>query len=174
MKKNIQLLFLLVLGCFVNYEISAQVEQGALDATEAFFTAKMCDDYETLISLIMPDLIEQAGGRERMRATLSKIQENQISKGIFLQEYKIKQEFEQTKTKSETHVLVPFMTISKVPGGTLTNEGHLIAVGTDNNTKWYIVETSSLNEYNIQKVVANWDNSILLPFKKSPVFKEDK
>ncbi|MFN3800649.1 hypothetical protein [Belliella pelovolcani] len=152
----------------------AQVDQGAIDATESYFTAKMCDDYETLINLTLPDLIEQAGGRERMRSALSKIHDNQRAKGIVLQEFKIKEEIEQAKTKSETHVLIPTLTVSKVPGGKVTAESYLIAVGTEGNSKWYVVETSSLNEYNIHKVIANWDNSIVLPYKKSPVFKEDK
>ena len=134
----------------------------------------MCDDYETLLNLTLPDLIEQAGGREKMRVALSKIHENQRSKGIILQDYKIKQEIEQAKTKLETHVLIPIVTVSKVPGGSVTSESHLIAVGLEGNSKWHIVETTSLNEYNIHKVIANWDNSIVLPFKKAPVFKEDK
>ncbi|WP_169315096.1 hypothetical protein [Belliella baltica] len=165
---------ILIISFSTNLLGYSQTEQGALDATEAYFTAKMCDDYETLLNLTLPDLIEQAGGRESMKATLSKIHDNQRAKGIVLQGYKIKQDIEQAKTKLETHVLIPIVTISKVPGGTVTTEGHLIAVGSDENSKWHIVETSSLNEFNIHKVIANWDNTIVLPYKKAPVFKEDK
>ncbi|GAB2616182.1 hypothetical protein [Belliella aquatica] len=174
MKKPLLTLTILLIGFSISSNSFCQTEQGALDATEAYFTAKMCDDYETLLNLTLPDLIEQAGGRESMRATLSKIHNNQRSKGIILQDYKIKQEIKQAKTKLETHVLIPIVTVSKVPGGTVTSESHLIAVGLEGNSKWHIVETSSLNEYNIHKVIANWDNTIVLPYKKAPVFKEDK
>lgn len=174
MRITLHLLLFLIAGLSINQFVYGQTEQGALDATEAYFTAKMCDDYETLLNLTLPDLIEQAGGRESMRATLSKIHNNQRSKGIILQDYKIKQEIEQAKTKLETHVLIPIVTISKVPGGTVTSESHLIAVGLEGNSKWHIVETSSLNEHNIHKVIASWDNTIVLPYKKAPVFKEDK
>ena len=174
MKTPLQFIIFFITSALVIQTTKAQVDQGAIDATEAYFTAKMCDDFETLINLTLPDLIDQAGGRDRMMTALSKIHNNQRSKGILLQEFKIKEEIEQTKTKSETPVLIPTVTISKVPGGTVTTESHLIAVGTESNSKWYIVETSSLNEFNIQRVIANWDNSIMLPFKKSPVFKEDK
>lgn len=174
MKPTLHLLSFLLVSLSTNLLVYSQTDQGALDATEAYFTAKMCDDYETLLNLTLPDLIDQAGGRENMRATLSKIHGNQRSKGIILQDYKIKQDIEQAKTKTETHVLIPIVTISKVPGGTVTSESHLIAVGLEGNSKWHIVETSSLNEYNIHKVIANWDNTIVLPYKKAPVFKEDK
>jgi hypothetical protein len=47
-------------------------------------------------------------------------------------------------------------------------------VGTEENSRWYIIETTSLDDGNVNKVLASWDNTMLIPFKKAPIYKEDK
>lgn len=152
----------------------AQNEIDVQDAVAAYFNAKLCEDYETMLGYTYPDVVEKAGGIEKVRLALLQIQETQKKKGFILQEYKTKPAVQQVVTGEETHAIVPVTTVSKVPGGKVITETNVIAVGTEKNTRWYIIETTALDDGNVSKVLATWDNTMLLPFKKAPIFKEDK
>lgn len=176
MLKHKNNLLLLVIFMFISFGISAQtpVEIDIQAAAQAYFNAKLCEDYETLLGFTYPDVIEKAGGPENVKKALVQIHDTQSKKGMLLQRYTIKPPLQLTKTGEETHAIVPVTTVSKVPGGKVTSDVHVIAVGTENNNRWYIIETTSLDDGNVSKVLASWDNSMMLPFKKMPIFREDR
>ncbi|MCH6201179.1 hypothetical protein MMU07_16455 [Aquiflexum sp. LQ15W] len=174
MKKSFQNISLLLLSLFFSFQSFAQVEIDIQEAAKSYYNAKMCDDYQTLLKFTYPDVIEKAGGPENVIKALELIHETQRKKGFVLQEFKSKPHIQLTETGEETHAIVPVTTISKVPGGKVITESHIIVVGVEENTRWYIIETTSLDDGNIKKVLASWDNTMLLPFKKAPIFKEDK
>ena len=169
-------LLLLVSILAISFRLSAQtqVELDIQGAAQAYFNAKLCDDYETLLGYTYPDVVEKAGGSENVKKALIQIQETQRKKGMLLQQYKIKPPLQMTKTGEETHAIVPVTTVSKVPGGKVTTDAHIIAVGTENNNRWFIIETTSLDDGNVSKVLASWDNTMMLPYKKAPIFREDR
>jgi hypothetical protein len=173
LKKNLLLLVAMMAICF-GLSAQNQIELDIQAAAQAYFNAKLCDDYETLLGYTYPDVIEKAGGPENVKKALVLIQETQKKKGFVLHQYKIKPPLQQTKAGEETHAIVPITTVSKVPGGKVTTDAHIIAVGTENNSRWYIIETTSLDDGNVSKVLASWDNTMMLPFKKMPIFKEDR
>jgi hypothetical protein len=174
MKKSFKNISLLLLSLFFSFQSFAQVEIDIQEAAKSYYSAKMCDDYQTLLTFTYPDVIEKAGGPENVIKALELIHETQRKKGFVLQEFKSKPHIQLTQTGEETHAIVPVTTISKVPGGKVITESHIIVVGVEENTRWYIIETTSLDDGNIKKVLASWDNTMLLPFKKAPIFKEDK
>lgn len=160
----------------ISLGISAQtnIEIDIQAAAQAYFNAKLCEDYETLLGFTYPDVIEKAGGPENVKKALVLIHDTQRKKGMLLQQYTIKPPLQLTKTGEETHAIVPVTTVSKVPGGKVSSDVHIIAVGTENNNRWYIIETTSLDDGNVSKVLASWDNTMMLPYKKAPIFKEDR
>jgi hypothetical protein len=174
MKKTIGRLAILAIFLGFSHFTLAQGEIDVQDAVAAYFNAKLCEDYETMLGYTYPDVVEKAGGIDNVRKALIQIQETQKKKGFILQEYKTKPALQQVVTGEETHAIVPVTTVSKVPGGKVITETNVIAVGTEKNTRWYIIETTALDDGNVSKVLATWDNTMLLPFKKAPVFKEDK
>lgn len=169
-------LLLLVILWVISFGLSAQtpIEIDIQAAAQAYFNAKLCEDYETLLGFTYPDVIEKAGGPENVKKALVLIHDTHSKKGMLLQKYTIKPPLQLTKTGEETHAILPVTTVSKVPGGKVTSDVHIIAVGTENNNRWYIIETTSLDDGNVSKVLASWDNSMMLPFKKAPIFKEDR
>lgn len=174
MKKSIQKSSTLLLCLFFSFQTHAQIEFDIQEAAKAYYSAKMCDDYQTLLGFTYPDVVEKAGGSENVIKALELIHETQRKKGFVLQEFKSKPHIQLTETGEETHAIVPVTTVSKVPGGKVITEGYIIVVGTEKNTRWYIIETTSLDDGNVNKVLASWDNTMLIPFKKAPVFREDK
>lgn len=174
MKKTTFWMAVLAIFLGFNHFSYSQSEIDVQDAVAAYFNAKLCEDYETMLGYTYPDVVEKAGGPENVRKALIQIQDNQKKKGFILQEYKTKPALQQVVTGEETHAIVPVTTVSKVPGGKVITETNVIAVGTEKNTRWYIIETTALDDANVSKVLASWDNTMLLPFKKAPVFIEDK
>lgn len=164
----------LIMALFFASPVWAQIESEISEAAAAYARAHIREDYEALLNFTYPDLIEKAGSREDMKKTLILIKENQKKNGISLQSYKVKDQIAFTKVGQEIHAIVPTTTISKAPGGRLTQESFLIAVRTESSGSWYFIETTLLNERNLPKVIPTWDNSLMLPNKQAPVFKEDK
>jgi hypothetical protein len=162
--------------CFlISFHISkAQVESSIVDAAHAYARAQINSDVESILNFTYPSLIEQAGGHENMRKTLLMIHQKQQSKGVKLQDFRVKESIQHTHSHGEIHALVPVVTTSKVPGGQLITEANLIAVSEAGTDRWYFIETTSIDERNVIKVLENWDGTLILPFKKAPIFKEDK
>ncbi|MFD2202740.1 hypothetical protein [Shivajiella indica] len=156
------------------FSTSAQIETSIIEAAHAYARAQINSDVESILKFTYPGLIEQAGGYESMKNTWKKIQQNQIEKGIKMQDFKVQEPIQHTRSNGEVHALVPVVTTSKVPGGRLISESVLIAVSDTGNDNWFFIETTSIDEGNVGKVLENWDGTLVLPFKKAPVFKEDK
>lgn len=173
--KTVQKFFLaIVVAVLAISNLAAQVEIDIQDAVSAYFDAKLCEDYETLVGFTYPDVVEKAGGEDKVRKAIVHIHESQKKKGFVLQQYKTMPVLQHAKVGEELHAIVPVTTISKVPGGKVFNEISVIVVGTNDLQRWYVIETTSLDEMNVSKVLANWDETMIIPYKKAPVFKEDK
>jgi hypothetical protein len=164
----------LILALFLASPVWAQIENEISEAAAAYARAHIREDFEALLNFTYPDLIEKAGSREDMKKTLVLIKENQKKNGISLQSYKVKDQITFSKVGQEIHAIVPITTVSKAPGGRLTQESFLIAVRPESSENWYFIETTLLNERNLPKVIPTWDNSLMLPIKQAPVFKEDR
>ena len=156
------------------FSSSAQIEASIIEAAHSYARAQINSDVESILKFTYPGLIEQAGGYESMKNTWKKIQQNQIEKGIRLQDFKVKEPILHTRSNGEIHALVPIVTTSKVKGGKLTAESYLISVSETEQGNWYFIETTLIDDGNVTKVLENWDGTLILPFKKAPVFKEDK
>ncbi|WP_114749577.1 hypothetical protein [Pleomorphovibrio marinus] len=152
----------------------AQVEEEIKVAAQIYAYALKHHDQDVLLDFTYPALVEKAGGRPAMKRILQGIQQTQLEKGQVFQGLELRFPINHVKVKEEIHALVPVVIKSKVPGGILISETTLIAVATDQRSNWYFIETTSLDERNVQKVVPTWDNSLMLPPKKAPIFKEDK
>lgn len=170
-----KLLFGLIFWTGVQVQTAhGQVVEEIKTAGQIYAYAQLHGDHEILLDFTYPSLIEKAGGREAMKELLKQIQETKKRQGQRLASLQFGEEIRTVKVKDEVHAIVPVKQVTKVPGGTLITESNLIAVGTENRENWYFIETTSLEENNIQKVLPNWDFTLTLPFKKPPVFKEDK
>ena len=151
----------------------AQVIDEIKTSGQIYAFAQVHGDQDILLDFTYPELIDKAGGPEAMKNMLRQIYQTRSEKGQYVQELEIKEPIVFSHVKDEIHALVPIVTTLKVPGGLLITPATIIAVGTGNRQNWYFIETTSINDRNVQKVLPNWDNSLTLPFKSPSVFKED-
>ncbi|WP_339717308.1 hypothetical protein [Cyclobacterium amurskyense] len=164
---------LFICACQFTLTAEAQVIEEIKTAGQIYAYAQIHGDYEILLDFTYPILIEKAGGRPAMKNILKQIQDTKINKGQKLTTLEFGDDIQFSSNATEIHAVVPITTVTKVPGGTITSESNLVAVGTENRGNWYFIETTSINEQNISKVLPTWDHSLELPYKKPPVFKED-
>jgi len=157
---------------FIGYA-NAQFSEAIREAAQMYAQANLNEDYELLLDFTYPSVIEHAGGREAYKKLLIQLNEIQKNRGMRLNEFIIKDPLDHVKAGNEFHAIVPYRTVSKVKGGRLTAENTLIAVAAEGKEKWYFIETASLTERNLAKVLPTWDNTLLLPMKKAPIYKED-
>jgi hypothetical protein len=172
MVKNIFYTLILMIGQFT-LTSQAQVIEEIKTAGQIYAYAQIHGDHEILLDFTYPGLIEKAGGRLAMKNILEKIQQTKKEKGQKLTLLEFGDDIQITNNATEVHAVVPITTVTKVPGGTITSESNLIAVGTENRSNWYFIETTSINEQNISKLLPGWDHKLELPYKKPPVFRED-
>ncbi|WP_194774438.1 hypothetical protein [Pararhodonellum marinum] len=152
----------------------AQDKVEILEASLDYALAQLNEDYEMLLDFTYPGIISSVGGRNAMEKTLIQVNQTQKTKGKFLIDYRVK---EATVTKlvgEEFHALIPITTVTQVPGGKITTESVLIGVLSIPDHRWYFIETATLTERNIPKVLPQWDFTLNLPLKKAPVFKEER
>lgn len=171
MLKQVFLIKILVFG-FIGLA-NAQFSEDIREAAQMYAQANLNEDYELLVDLTYPSVIEHAGGREAYKKLLIQLNEIQKNRGMRLNEFIIKEPVDFTKAGNEFHAIVPYRSITQVKGGKLTAENTLIAVAAEGKEKWYFVETASLTDRNLVKVLPNWDNTLILPMKKAPIYKED-
>lgn len=168
------LLCCLIMGMASTKFATAQIEEEIKTAGQIYAYAQIHGDHEVLLDFTYPTLIEKIGGRDAMKNMLRQIHDTQKAKGLHLTSLKISDPIQSVRVKDEIHAIVPIVTTATVPGGLLITEGNLIAVGTNDRQNWYFIETTSLDERNISKVLPDWNHALTLPFKKPPVFKENK
>jgi hypothetical protein len=162
--------FMIISMCFA---AKAQFSEEIVQAAKIYAQAHLNEDYELLLDYTYPTVIEQAGGREAYKKVLQQVNELQKTRGMRLAQFEIHDPLEQVKVGKEYHVIVPYRSITKVKGGKLTADNTLIAVATESKSKWYFIETTSLTERNLVKVLPAWNNTLELPMKKAPIYKED-
>ncbi|WP_154858869.1 hypothetical protein [Cyclobacterium xiamenense] len=168
------LLGIIFWGTMLSLHAQNQIREEIKTAGQIYAYAQLHGDHEILLDFTYPALIEKAGGRDAMKKLLKQIQETKQARGQRLASLEFGEEIEAVQVADEVHAIVPVTLVTKVPGGTLISDSNLIAVGTEDRANWYFIETTSLEEKNIQKVLPTWDFRLALPFKKPPVFKEDK
>ena len=164
---------LFICTCQLTLSAEAQVIEEIKTAGQIYAYAQIHGDYEILLDFTYPMFIERAGGRPAMKKILKQIQETKSKKGQKLTSLEFGDDIQFTTNATEVHAIVPIISVTRVPGGTIITESNLIAVGTESRGNWYFIETTSINEQNISKVLPNWNHSLELPYKKSPVYKEE-
>ena len=165
--------FLGIFFFLLTMNVQAQIIDEIKTAAQIYAFAQVHGDQDILLDFTYPELITKAGGPEAMKRILGQIHQTRIKEGQVVKELEIKEPIVFSQVMDEIHALVPIVTTLKVPGGLLITPSTIIAVGTSQRENWYFIETTSIDERNVKKVLPTWDNSLTLPFKSPSIFKED-
>lgn len=136
--------------------------QKAADAT-------LAGDWETLINLTHPKIVELAGGRAKMLELLE-TQMGQMKKdGIVLKESAAGTPTQIAEAESTLYSVVPTRNVIEVPQGTLISNSYLIGASSDGGEHWTFIDSSPGSE-RIRQIFPELPDSLELPEKEQPAF----
>ncbi|EON74778.1 hypothetical protein ADIS_4749 [Lunatimonas lonarensis] len=172
MAKPLFVLFFATALGFLAQNAKAQLSEEIKTAAQIYAFAQVNEDLDMILDMTYPKLVEKAGGAENMKSMIARLREAEAAKGHRLKELLIKDPILSARVGNEIHAIVPIRSSIIVPDGLLTIESSLIAVDTEKRENRYFIETSALDDRNVQKVLTTWDDSLTLPAKKPTVFQD--
>lgn len=138
---------------------------------EEFANAVVKSDFNKVIDLLHPIVIEEAGGREKLLELVTKDMEemkksrNEIISAVVGDAKQIE------KVDNELFAVLPLTLTLKSPEGNGTQETHMVAVSNDSGSNWKFVSHLNQEEFNkrFPKVT-----KLQIPAVKEPVFEKNK
>jgi hypothetical protein len=160
----------LVLSCLVAHNAAAdpQTERIRAAATEnstAFTTA----NYDRLVDLTYPKVVELLGGREKMIELLRHGTEDMKSRGSVIVGADVAEPKDVITAGDKRFAIVPMTVHVKVPEGTLRAPGFLLAVSTDGGKAWTFIDGAGLTREKLTQVFPDLPSELSLPALERPV-----
>ena len=165
-----QLLLVLAFSCLVAYHAAAdpqteRIRQAAKENSTAFTTA----NYDRLVDLTYPKVVELLGGREKMIELLRRGAEDMKSHGSSILGADIAEPKEVITAGDKRFAIVPMIVHVKVPEGTLRTNGFLLAVSTDQGKAWTFIDGAGLTREKLTQVFPDFPSEVSLPAPERPV-----
>jgi len=156
--------------CLVAYNAAAdpqteRIRQAAKENSTAFATA----NYDRLVDLTYPKVVELLGGREKMIELLRRGAEDMKSHGSSILGADIAEPKEVITAGDKRFAIVPMIVHVKVPEGTLRTNGFLLAVSTDQGKAWTFIDGAGLTREKLTQVFPDFPSEVSLPAPERPV-----
>lgn len=130
-------------------------------------------DFNRVVDLTYPKLVELIGGRERMVSLLEKGRREMKAQGNEYISVSIHQPQELVTIGIRTFAIVPFSLKLKASGGTLVQEAFLIGISGDKGHAWTFIDGTNLDEEKLKALLPDAAGKIRLPEKQAPVFQKN-
>ncbi len=168
MKHYLSLVF--ALSCLVAHNAAAdlqteRIRQAAKENSTAFTTA----NYDRLVDLTYPKVVELLGGREKMIELLRRGAEDMKSHGSAILGADIAEPKEVITAGDKRFAIVPMIVHIKVPQGTVRTNGFLLAVSTDQGKAWTFIDGAGLTREKLTQVFPDFPSEVSLPAPERPV-----
>ncbi|HJZ80646.1 MAG TPA: hypothetical protein VKD91_09875 [Pyrinomonadaceae bacterium] len=125
-------------------------------------------DYEKVIDLTYPKLIEYGGGRDKLLAAMTKELKSMEAEGVEIISSAPSAPSQFYHDASGIYAVVPMTSKFKAKDGTFQLEGSLIGISTDGGANWTFVDATGKDQTELRKVFPNLDK-LKLPPEKEPV-----
>lgn len=164
--------FLFIIMISVLASVAFGQNQNSIIKTQAMEMAKalLKKDFPTLTKFMHPNIIQIAGGQQRMIERMDTI--NAVAKqfGAEIKRIMIGNPGPIVKYKKELQVVLPQTTEMKTSFGNLAVETSLIAISTDGGKNWYFIDTSVYKLQDVKKAMPNLSPDLVVPPAKPPKF----
>lgn len=125
-------------------------------------------DYEKVIDLTYPKVVEVGGGREKLLAAMTEEVKSMESEGVEIISSNASAPTQIVHDTGGIFAVVPVTSKVKAQEGTFQTEGSLIGISTDGGQSWTFVDASGKDLTELKKVLPNLDK-LNLPADKAPV-----
>jgi hypothetical protein len=97
-------------------------------------------DYEKLIDLTYPGLVEWMGGRQAMLETMENSMKEIKGAGFSFDSSRVEEPTRIVKTKRRTYAVVPYQFVMKAPIGRFLQRSTMLGVSEDKGKSWTFVD----------------------------------
>ena len=156
-----------LLLCFLN--VSAQSEQVRRMQVgfEKYKSALIDKDYETLISLSHPRIVEMGGGKVYMIDDVKKDINMYEAIGVTLVDIQSKLPSSIIKAGDELHAMLPVERILKTPLDTTREANYFLATSPNGGASWYFVDMKKQDAESIKFFLPNYDSRLNVYLKQN-------
>ncbi len=153
--------------------VSAQYSARIKETAELMAAATKKNDLNTLAKYTYPKVLAAMGGRDKMIAAIQKGFKEMAAKGITFKDVSLGEPGKVVKAGNELHCLIPQYLSLNVTGGYITSTSSLLAVSADQGKSWTYVDAGNMTEQHIKILFPNFNKSLVIPPKTTPVFHAD-
>ena len=123
-------------------------------------------NFEKLVNLTYPVIVQKFGGKEKMVAFLSKDSQQMKVDGISLLTMEVGQPAQIEKVDSQVFALLPIKMTIKTPDGKFLGESSLVGISDDDGKSWKFI--SSIDQTRFNSVFPKAGEKIRMPKEKPP------
>lgn len=142
--------------------LKAQAEMYA----EAFKTG----NYEQMLEMTYPGLIEKLGGENQTLTSIKSSVEQLKSTGLSFAGIETSEPTDIVQAGKELHSIITQKISIKVPGGYLDTDLHFLAVSKDKGKSWTFMDTA---RNNVKELVPEFNSQLQIPKVGKPVFRRN-
>ncbi len=123
-------------------------------------------NFEKLVDLTYPVIVQKFGGKEKMAAFLSKDSQQMKADGISLLAMEVGQALQIEKVDRQMFALLPIKMTMKTPDGKFLGESALVGISDDDGKSWKFI--SSIDQTRFNSVFPKAGEKIKMPEEKPP------
>ena len=130
--------------------------------------ALLSEDFDRVVDLTYPKVVEAMGGRAQMVQVLTNGMQEMRSHDIRYQSVRLQMPSAIERGGSEWFTIVPETIVLTAPTGRVTQPSFLIGISPDDGKTWTFIDGGNLNPMRLQAVLPAFPASIKLPEKQPP------
>jgi hypothetical protein len=155
---------LLVWTQFVAAEPLAGEEQKAvLKLANDFKAATLSKDHETIVSLLYPEMVKAAGGREKMVQMLKAEDDKNQAAGVKIESLDLEApEFVHTGSKFRVGFVTSTM-VAKVNDVRIRSKSFFVAFAQLGTRKWHLVDGTKMTDAQFRQLFSGLPTNVKLP-----------
>jgi hypothetical protein len=175
MKRTVKYFSLFIGIAFIFLNINAQnlsttIKVQAMDMASAL----MKNDFTAFVKYMHPDIIDYAGGKEKMKEKMDSAYEAMKLFGVSFKRYWIGAPGEIINYKDQLQAVLPESTTIKTPLGELTAETSVIVISPDKGKNWWFIDTNVYKVDKLKNILPDVSPDLVIPPQKQPKFTPDK
>ncbi len=147
---------------------SARAKLLAKESSHALIT----QDFNRVVDLTYPLVVEKIGGRTKMVEMLAAGTKNMAASGFTFRAVEVQDPTGLATAGKQLFTIVPTVTEMAAPGGRLKVTSYLIGISDDKGGAWTFIDGANLTLDKVKTVLANFPDSLQLPAKEEPAFEK--
>jgi hypothetical protein len=128
------------------------------------------NDFPNFVKYMDPKIIEYAGGKEKLKATMDTAAIKMKQFGATFKKILIGNPGEIISYKNQLQCVVPESTEIETMLGSMSAQTSLIAISIDKGKNWYFTDTNVYKENKLKSLMPDLSPKLIIPPQQKPTF----